>query len=445
MGKETFTSDGTFTPKAGITTYNFVVIGGGGGARENLGGGSGAVVKTKLSNIASNLNIKIGGGGFLGGGGGLTQVFNASVAIIAGGGGGGEDGGNAGQADGSGGAGGDGGEAPGEGGSLTRGGAGWGVGGGAGGIPPGGAGGAGGLGAGIYGGGGGAYNQSGAGGAGGSGGGGGGGGGAGVFTGITGIGGGTGGGKNGGGGSTGSGGGGGAGFCGGGGGGFTGYAGHGSGGAGSSAVFPPNADTTFAPAPDPAYGTYGAGGNIDIDGIGLGQDGYVEISWVEIPPTPIISDICFPAGTPIQTDQGFINIEYLDTKIHTLRGQPIQYLTQTITLDKYLIRFAKDALAKNVPSQPTVMSKDHKILFNGQFVPAYRFLALSTEVKKVAYAGEVLYNVLLAKYSVMQVNNLTCETLHPHNNIAKLYRSTFSPACKQQIKAVTDARKRNLL
>ena len=69
------------------------------------------------------------------------------------------------------------------------------------------------------------------------------------------------------------------------------------------------------------------------------------------------------------------------------------------------------------------MSKDHCIVFKGQLVPAYRFLDYSDQVKKVTYSGEVLYNVLLATHGMIDVNNMQCETLHPANAIAQLYRT----------------------
>ena len=80
------------------------------------------------------------------------------------------------------------------------------------------------------------------------------------------------------------------------------------------------------------------------------------------------------------------------------------------------------------------MTKDHKVLFNGQLVPAFRFLDFSSNVRKVKYSGETLYNVLLDEdYGVMNVNNLICETLHPDNVIAKLYTSNFSKEYKNNI------------
>ena len=73
------------------------------------------------------------------------------------------------------------------------------------------------------------------------------------------------------------------------------------------------------------------------------------------------------------------------------------------------------------------MSKDHMLMFDGRMVPAYRFVDYSNQVKKVKYNGEILYNVLLSSYGMMEVNNLICETLHPENKVARLYlnKKTF--------------------
>lgn len=156
------------------------------------------------------------------------------------------------------------------------------------------------------------------------------------------------------------------------------------------------------------------------------------ISLPPLPPLPI-SNICFPAGTPIKTDQGFVSIEQLNAGVHTLASNKIAHITQTVTLDKYLVAFEKNSIERNIPSKKTVMSKDHKILYKEQLVPAYRFLDFSKNVTKVAYAGETLYNVLLAEHGLMEVNNLVCETLHPENIIAQLYTSNLSETYKNNI------------
>jgi hypothetical protein len=148
---------------------------------------------------------------------------------------------------------------------------------------------------------------------------------------------------------------------------------------------------------------------------------------------PPISNICFPYGTPIKTDQGIIPINEINTSFHTINHKNIKHITKTVTLDNYLISFKKSSISYNCPCAYTVMSKDHKILYKGQLVEAYRFLDHSEDVKKIKYNGEVLYNVLLDEHNVMNVNNIICETLHPNNVIAKLYISNISDTCKNNI------------
>jgi hypothetical protein len=135
----------------------------------------------------------------------------------------------------------------------------------------------------------------------------------------------------------------------------------------------------------------------------------------------LISDVCFLAGTPITTDQGNIPIEKIEPSIHTIRNKKIVAITKTVTQDKYLVCFEKDALGKNIPSQQTIISKNHKLFYNGKMGKACEFLKNFDKVTKVKYTGSALYNVLLEEHDKMMVNNLMCETLHPENGVAKVY------------------------
>ena len=137
--------------------------------------------------------------------------------------------------------------------------------------------------------------------------------------------------------------------------------------------------------------------------------------------TPI-SNICFPAGTPITCNQGNIPIEKINPDIHTIRNKKIVGITKTITQNKYLVCFEKDALGTNVPSQKTIISKNHSIFYKGYMTQAKQFVGINDKVYKIKYRKEVLYNVLMEEHDKMVVNNLICETLHPENGIAKLYR-----------------------
>jgi hypothetical protein len=155
---------------------------------------------------------------------------------------------------------------------------------------------------------------------------------------------------------------------------------------------------------------------------------YAANTAVKPPPTPVqpISNICFPAGTPIKTDQGIVAIDQIDTKYHTIGHKRILDITQTVSLDRFLVKFPKHCLGINRPCKDTIMTKEHKVLYKGTMLPAYKFLNISVKIKRVEYSGEIVYNVLMEQYGTMIVNNLICETLHPDNLIAKIYRNRFT-------------------
>jgi len=158
----------------------------------------------------------------------------------------------------------------------------------------------------------------------------------------------------------------------------------------------------------------------------VANGGNQTISKLELPPTPPtpptpISNICFPAKTPITTDQGNIPIECVDPDIHTIDNKKIVAITKTISLDEYLICIEKDAIDFNYPNKTTLISKDHKVFYEGEMFRAEEFAEEFEDVYRIEYNGEILYNVLMEEHDNMRVNNLICETLHPKNIIAKLY------------------------
>ena len=138
------------------------------------------------------------------------------------------------------------------------------------------------------------------------------------------------------------------------------------------------------------------------------------------PPAAAPAAICFPAGTPVTTDQGLVAIEKLNTDKHTIRGKEIVAITQTRPLQKHIVCFEKDSLSKNVPSQETRCSMQHKVFYKREMMKARDIVKLCENVSLVPYNGETLYNVLLKKQGMMMINNLICETLDPKNIMAKI-------------------------
>jgi hypothetical protein len=131
-----------------------------------------------------------------------------------------------------------------------------------------------------------------------------------------------------------------------------------------------------------------------------------------------ITNICFPAGTPVLTDQGSFPIEELSAQ--TLHGKRIVYVTKTVSEDSHLVCFEKDSLGENLPSLRTLMTMNHGVEKDGNLVEAREFVN-GDSVHLVPYEGEPLYNVLLENHSVMNVNGLVVETLDPTSKIAKFY------------------------
>lgn len=138
---------------------------------------------------------------------------------------------------------------------------------------------------------------------------------------------------------------------------------------------------------------------------------------------PILnSNICFRHDTPVNTDQGIIPINKI-THNNTIRGKRVKHITETVSKHKYLIKVDKNALYNNVPSIDTVMSKEHKIMYNGKMIQIKNLIFLNG-VNYIENNGETLYNVLLENHDVMLVNNMIAETLHPDNLISQIYRDT---------------------
>jgi hypothetical protein len=131
----------------------------------------------------------------------------------------------------------------------------------------------------------------------------------------------------------------------------------------------------------------------------------------------ITSETCFLAGTPILTDQGPIDIDKIDCRVHTLKKMPILAITKVKYNSSTLILFPKDSIRRHYPTRDTIMSRKHKVYVNGK-------MKMAANVKggiEIPYQNQYLYNVLLATHETMNVNGLICETLYPKNPIANYF------------------------
>lgn len=148
---------------------------------------------------------------------------------------------------------------------------------------------------------------------------------------------------------------------------------------------------------------------------------------------PLTSNICFKAGTIVSTDQGNIPIEQLKPDTNTINNKPIQYITKTFSADPKLVMVKKHALSKNVPNKDTIMSGFHKIQFNDSLIEAYKLSYINKDIVLVDNTNEPLYNILMENHEIISVQNMSVESLHPENIIAKLYKSNLPQDKKNKL------------
>lgn len=133
-----------------------------------------------------------------------------------------------------------------------------------------------------------------------------------------------------------------------------------------------------------------------------------------------IANICFPAGTPVLTDQGYINIEDIDKNIHTIRNKEIKKITTTVTYDDHLILIKEGALGFMMPNKDTLITKNHCVYYKNKMIEARNLHKFGVKnVFKTEYDGEILYNVVMEEHNKMVVNNMIVETAHPKNKYVK--------------------------
>jgi hypothetical protein len=207
---------------------------------------------------------------------------------------------------------------------------------------------------------------------------------------------------------------------------------------GGTQIFTSSGLTTFT-APSPVLNLFGVSGgpNQTVSG----KSGVTVNTLAPPPPPP--APICFPAGTPILTDQGEVDIDKIDPEKHTIRANKIEGITKTIGIEDYVVMIKKDAFTRNVPCRDTIISANHKIMFNNQMVQACKFVdksEFSDKIYKVEYTGYTLYNVLLEnKHDLMTVNNIIAETLSPTSVNAWLFRKMKSDISNVERKEAMDA------
>lgn len=176
------------------------------------------------------------------------------------------------------------------------------------------------------------------------------------------------------------------------------------------------------------------GGALDRNSSEEGPQSFILARYFGFPPFPIpIVPICFPAGTPVLTDQGNIPIEEINPEFHTIKKKTIMAITQSFMNEDTIICIEKHSLGINIPNKRTYISNYHGIIYKNNLVSAKQLVGRLRGIYHVKYNNQILYNVLMEKHYIMNVNNMSVETLNPKNIVAKLYTNQHSPEEKMKL------------
>jgi hypothetical protein len=135
------------------------------------------------------------------------------------------------------------------------------------------------------------------------------------------------------------------------------------------------------------------------------------------------ANICFPAGTLVETDQGEVPIQLI-TSANTVGGNQVLEVTRTLNQSRKFVVMKKGALGPNKPSRPTQLTPNHAVMYRGRLTKAYKLVCLHGVGMITKPKMDPVYNVLLGKEERgeivgfkgdMRVNGLVVETLKPEH------------------------------
>ena len=134
------------------------------------------------------------------------------------------------------------------------------------------------------------------------------------------------------------------------------------------------------------------------------------------------SNICFPADEIVHIDGGKKKcIQHIQPLLDTIDGHVIRKLTMSYSTEKTLTMIKKNSFGNDIPNKDTLISNHHKIHWKDKRIEAKHFVGVIEGIEHVPYDYQLMYNILLDEEGEMVINNMVVETLHPDNNVAKLF------------------------
>lgn len=138
--------------------------------------------------------------------------------------------------------------------------------------------------------------------------------------------------------------------------------------------------------------------------------------------TNATSAICFDHDALVYCDQGYVKISKINPCYHTINNEKILHITKVRNRDKQIVHIKKHAFGENIPMNNVNISLNHRLLFNGKMIKARHLATQYPNYCKIIHHNDILYNVLMKKYTIMNVENMIVETLDPKHIVARFTR-----------------------
>ena len=152
----------------------------------------------------------------------------------------------------------------------------------------------------------------------------------------------------------------------------------------------------------------------------------------------LVAPICFMKDTIVKTDQGDLKIQDINPILNTINREKIITISKTIHPDEYLVKLNKDDISQDVPDKLTIVSPQHKILYNNKLTPVMDLPMVKYPGKNmIKNNNDTLYNILTENYSTYIANNMVSETLDPENRTSLIYQCLQKASIKETNETLT--------
>ena len=145
----------------------------------------------------------------------------------------------------------------------------------------------------------------------------------------------------------------------------------------------------------------------------------------------IVATGCFTEDVLVKTSEGLIKIKDINKK-HIISNQKVLGIAKIKYSQSKIVTVKKDAFGENQPSEEINVAPYHLFLINNILTPIVDEIN-GTTIFLRKYEDEYLYNIILEENAIVEVNNMSVQSLDNKSLIAKIFDGSQSPNQRNKI------------